>query len=156
MNCGQSSNAEIEDWKWGLDSLTVLFNIQALRERRRQLRRNMTPSEKILWNKLRNKQILNLRFLRQYGIGSYVLDFYCPKLRLAVEVDGPNHLVKSQIEYDKVRQETIENVSVTFLRFTNNMVLENIKQVVKEIKNKCVELTEKELYQMEHSTCRNS
>jgi len=66
------------------------FNKKEMQERRRQLRRNMTYSEKLVWIYLRKKQ-MHIRFLRQYSIDNYVVDFYSPKLKLAVEIDGDVH-----------------------------------------------------------------
>ncbi len=57
-----------------------------------EMRREMTPAEEVLWEALRKKQFLGLRFRRQHPVGLFILDFYCPALKLVVEVDGPNHL----------------------------------------------------------------
>ena len=100
----------------------------------------MTKAEKLLWEKLRNRKIHNQRFLRQFSIGSYVVDFYCPKLRLAIEVDGSTHSTKDEIEYDKHRQEEIENLGIVFLRFYNDEVFKDINKVIENIKNKIVEI----------------
>ena len=67
-----------------------LANNKILKERRRELRRNQTPAEKIVWTFLRSRHLSCLRFVRQYSLGPYILDFYCPKLKLAIELDGPS------------------------------------------------------------------
>ena len=67
--------------------MTQIFNKLTEKEKRKILRKNITASEKIVWTYLRRKQILNERFLRQFSIDYFVLDFYCPRLRLAIEID---------------------------------------------------------------------
>ncbi len=71
--------------------MTSIFNRQQDKEKRRDLRRNMTKAEVLLWLQLKSRKMLGQRFLRQYGIDAYVVDFYCPKLKLAIEVDGESH-----------------------------------------------------------------
>ncbi len=77
-----------------------LRNDPALKQRRRELRRNQTDAEKSFWANVRNKQFFGLKFFRQYSIGPYILDFYCPALKLAVELDGGQHLQCENQEYD--------------------------------------------------------
>lgn len=92
----------------------------------------MTKAEVYLWLQLKNKKILGQRFLRQYGINTYVLDFYCPKLKLAIEVDGATHLSEDEIRYDKHRQEEIENLGIRFLRFWNHEVYDDLYNVLEK------------------------
>lgn len=66
-------------------------NDPVLKQRRRELRRNQTDAGKALWMKVRNRQLFGLRFFRQYSIGPYILDFYCPMEKLAIELDGGQH-----------------------------------------------------------------
>jgi very-short-patch-repair endonuclease len=73
--------------------MTQLFNKHTEKEKRRILRKDTTASEKIVWTYLRRKQILSERFLRQFSVEYYVLDFYCPRLRLAIEIDGDSQLL---------------------------------------------------------------
>jgi len=102
----------------------------------------MTRAERLLWSQLKGKKISNTRFLRQYGVGSYVIDFYSPQVRLAVEIDGATHSSEDQKEYDTQRQSEIETLGIHFLRFTNqevyyylDSVLEKIKAKIHELKN---------------------
>jgi very-short-patch-repair endonuclease len=74
--------------------------------------------------------------LRQYGIASYVLDFYCPKLRLAVEVDGKNHLEAKTKSFDEKRQMEIETLGIVFLRIKNELILNNVNNVVDMIERR--------------------
>lgn len=74
-----------------------------------------------------------LKFIRQYGVGSYVIDFYCPKLKLAIEIDGDSHFQERAEEYDKKRQKFIEQFGIKFLRVTNTDIYENLDGVTEEI-----------------------
>ena len=82
---------------------------------------------------LKGKSLSNHKFRRQYSVGPYVLDFYCPNLKLAIEVDGATHATAKEITYDQTRQKYIESFGIRFLRFTNIDVYENVDGVVEEI-----------------------
>jgi very-short-patch-repair endonuclease len=110
-----------------------IYNKKKFQERRRALRNNMPKSEVVLWSKIKNRQIHGERFLRQYGVDQYVLDFYCPRLKLAIEVDGDSHFMPGAEEQDKARQEYIEALGIHFLRFINVDILENIDGVCQRI-----------------------
>jgi very-short-patch-repair endonuclease len=120
--------------------MTETFNKKELQARRRALRGNMPKSEVILWSKLKSRQMHGERFLRQYSVDHYVLDFYCPRLKLAIEVDGDSHFVPFAEEYDKERQEYIEAFGIQFLRFTNTDVCENLGGVCQTIYDKIEEM----------------
>jgi very-short-patch-repair endonuclease len=83
--------------------MTKIYNKKNHKEKRRRLRKNMTKAEVFLWLELKNRKILGQRFLRQYGVLSYVIDNYCPKIKLAIEIDGPTHITDEEIENDKIR-----------------------------------------------------
>jgi len=94
-------------------------------------RKNPTPAEKHLWQVIRNRQIANLKFRRQYVIENFIVDFYCAELRLIIEVDGAIH--DTQILHDTVRQERLEAYNTTVLRFRNEQVLEETDFVLNTI-----------------------
>ena len=96
-----------------------------------ELRKEMTPAEKVLWNRL-NKSQLGVRFKAQHPIDIFIADFYCHKYKLIVEVDGEIHL--SQKEDDENRTAELERFGLTVIRFTNDEVLNNVEKVVEEIK----------------------
>ena len=121
--------------------MTKIFNKISEKEKRRLLRKNMTKAEVLLWIELKNKKVGRQRFLRQYSIGSYVLDFYSPKIKLAIEVDGVTHLSDEEIAYDKHRQKEIETLGIQFLRFRNDEVYNDLYNVLEKIKAKVKELT---------------
>jgi len=102
-------------------------------EKRRELRKKETKFESILWDKLKNRKFMNLKFRRQYGIGDYIVDFYCPKLKLVVEVDGEIHDIKEVLEYDKVREAFINGLGIKIIRFKNVEIIEDLNDVLKRL-----------------------
>jgi very-short-patch-repair endonuclease len=123
--------------------MTKHYNKQNEKEKRRILRSNSTVGEKLLWSYLRRKQICGERFLRQYSVDQFVIDFYCPNLHLAIEVDGPIHFKSSDtIEYDKARQKYLENFHIKFLRFLDDEVKINLEKVLKIIEEEVKKLQE--------------
>jgi very-short-patch-repair endonuclease len=113
--------------------MTKVYNRESEKYKRRMLRKNMPQAEVILWSKLKGKGLDGYRFRRQYSVGKFVLDFYCPKLKLAVEIDGDSHFVEGAYERDKERRKIIETFAITFLRFTNKEISENIDGVLSKI-----------------------
>jgi len=102
-------------------------------ESARILRKNMTVHEKLLWGRLKLKQICGVRFRRQHPIDFFIADFYCHEARLVVELDGEVH--KAQREYDDGRSAEMERYYIKVIRFTNSEIEENIENVVKSIEN---------------------
>ena len=113
--------------------MTRFYNKRKVKGSRRYLRRQMPPAERLLWLYLRNRKIKGFKFRRQYSIGRYVVDFYCPKARFVIEVDGPTHLTKKARIYDRQRQQKIEHLGIKFLRFNNPDVYQNIEGACKRI-----------------------
>ena len=109
------------------------FNNRKLKGRRRELRKNQTDAEKVLWSKLRGQRFGGLKFFRQYSVGPYILDFYCPKLRLAIELDGGQHAEPTRQEYDEARTEHLTTKEIRVLRFWNNQVLTETDAVLQRI-----------------------
>ena len=102
-------------------------------KRARDLRQRQTEAESVLWELLRNRKVGNYKFRRQHPIGSFFVDFYCHEALLVIEVDGKIHLRPDVQQYDIERQEFIEARGIKVLRFTNEYVLEQSEQVVKDI-----------------------
>jgi very-short-patch-repair endonuclease len=100
-------------------------------ERARNLRKNQTEMEIQLWRKLRRKQIKGIRFRRQVPIGPYIVDFFCPKLKMIIEVDGGRHASR-RIADDK-RTVWLEANGYSVLRFWNNEINENLDGVIEKI-----------------------
>ena len=115
-----------------------LYNNKTLKIRRQELRNNQTEAEKLLWKFVSKNKILGLRFLRQYSIGPYILDFYCPKIRLGIELDGKIH-EKSKL-YDKDREKYLDGLDIKIIRFQNDEVLKDTKEVLDKLQNKIKQL----------------
>jgi very-short-patch-repair endonuclease len=118
--------------------MTKHYNKKEIQNRRRYLRNNMTCSEKLVWMFLRRQQ-LNERFLRQYSVDNYIIDFYCPKLKPAIEIDGDIHDLKRQKMHDKIRQEYLERLGIKFVRIKNEDLLNNPNKAFERIENKIKE-----------------
>jgi very-short-patch-repair endonuclease len=113
--------------------MTELYNKTSEREKRRLLRNNIPLAERIVWEKLRGRQVEGCKFRRQYSIGAFVIDFYAPELRLAIEIDGDSHFRDGAQAYDYERQVFLESKGTQFLRFTNQQVYEDLEVVLKMI-----------------------
>ena len=98
-----------------------------------ELRKNMTPWEKKLWYEFLREQ--SPRFLRQKPLGSYIVDFYCPTLRLAIEVDGGQHYEPEGMERDAIRTAELGSMGITVLRCSNADIKENLSGVCSSITN---------------------
>ena len=111
-----------------------LHNLQNLKERRKKLRKEMTPAEAFLWTKLSNGKLDGRKFRRQHSIGSFVVDFYCPSEKLSIELDGSPHFTEEGIENDKRRTEYLRTVGINEIRFENAEVFEFTNEVLNKIK----------------------
>jgi very-short-patch-repair endonuclease len=111
-------------------------NDPALKERRRELRRNQTDAERAFWQQVRKQQFLGMKFFRQYSVGGYILDFYCPAVKLAVELDGGQHNLPDGKEYDSIRTGFLEAHGIQVVRFWNSDVLCNIQGVLERLSEK--------------------
>ena len=101
---------------------------------RQTLRNNATSAEAILWRALKGKQVEGLKFRRQFGVGPYVIDFYCPEIRLGIELDGGVHKESYTKEYDEMRTEFLAENRIRVLRFENEVVYNNIEGIIEAIK----------------------
>ena len=110
-----------------------LYNQNWQEGRRRALRNGGTKSEAVLWAKLKGRQSDGLRWRRQFGVGPYVLDFYCPARRLAVELDGAGHSDPDQRAYDAERTAYLNRVGIRVLRFPNRAVFHDVTRVLTAI-----------------------
>ncbi len=112
-------------------------------EKARGLRKNMTNTELLLWNKLKNRELFAVKFRRQHPIDIFVVDFYCHELKLAIEIDGGIHLIKEVSEYDDGRTHDIEDFGIKIIRFSNDQVINDIDNVLLGILNIINELAPK-------------
>ena len=109
-----------------------LNNLIGLKNNRKELRNNLTPAEAKLWFYLKSSQ-LGEKFRRQHSVGSYILDFYCPRKKLAVELDGSPHDTEQGYQNDQKRTEYINKQGIKVIRFENKEVINNTEGVLIEI-----------------------
>ena len=89
-----------------------------------------------MWKNLQGSRLDGKKFRRQHSVGKYVLDFYCPECRLAVELDGEAHFTSIRAEYDVARDEFIRSLKIRTVRFENRLVFENLESVLETIKER--------------------
>lgn len=106
-----------------------------MQARARQLRCEQTPAEALLWEHLRNRRFMGLKFRRQHPLGRFVADFYCAQHRLVVELDGAVHQKRG--EYDDLRTEELEAKGYRVLCFTNSQVVQDLEWVLEQIARAC-------------------
>ena len=116
------------------------FNKSEVKTKRRKLRQEQTYAEKVMWLHLRNRRLLGIKFRRQYSVDQYIIDFYAPELKLAIELDGSVHELPEQKEHDKVRQKYIENYGIRFIRITNDEFLGNPNKTFDKIEREIKKL----------------
>lgn len=106
----------------------------------RNLRKNQTSAEKIIWNKLRNRQFNKLKFRRQHIIENFIVDFYCEKINLVIELDGDVHAYNNKINQDKIREEFLKDKGFNIIRYTNDDIYSNLDSVLEDLWTKCKKL----------------
>ncbi len=111
----------------------TLHNQKRLTPVRRNLRKILSEPERKLWYFLRDNQLQGYKFRRQYSIGRYVVDFYCHKARLAIEIDGDSHYTSATKKYDDERTAYLNSCNIRVIRFTNVEVMKNVDSVVMSI-----------------------
>jgi very-short-patch-repair endonuclease len=106
---------------------------KSLKEYSRKLRKNMTDVENLLWWKIRNKQLKGYQFYRQKIMGNYIVDFYCPKAKIVVELDGGQHYTEEGKLKDLQRDKYMKDIGLKVLRFSDTDILDNLSGVVEKI-----------------------
>jgi very-short-patch-repair endonuclease len=101
-----------------------------LKNRARHLCKNMTDSERVLWSRLRGKQMFGIQVYRQKPIGEYIVDFFIPKAKLVIEVDGSQHSVSENVARDQRRDAYMNSVGLQVLRFNSNAVLKETARLL--------------------------
>ena len=109
------------------------MNKTEIRNLSKNLRKNQTEAEQILWSKLRSRQLSGFKFRRQHPLDHYILDFYCSETHLAIEIDGGQHIEKENIERDNDRTAYLNQKGIRVIRFWNNDVIEHLDEVLTEI-----------------------
>jgi len=125
----------VPDYYFHADCATVDFA--------RRLRKKMTPSEKLQWERVRMKNIRGVKFRRQHPMEFYVADFYCHEARLVIEVDGPYHEKKDQQQHDENRTAELDRFDIRVIRFTNDEIRHHLGSVLQKIRQEIEERMEK-------------
>ena len=108
------------------------YNSPTLKSFRRDLRKHGTPAEGGMWNYLKGRQVGGLLFRRQYSIDNYILDFYCPAIKVALELDGESHM--AHLDEDRGRdQYLLERYGIKTIRYENRHVFERPQQIINDI-----------------------
>ena len=113
----------------------LIHNLKSTKDRRKELRGNLTPVEALLWKCLQRSQLAGKKFRRQHAIGPFIVDFYCTECRLGVELDGAGHKTILGNERDAARDLFLARFNVRILRFENRLVRENLQGVLEAIKH---------------------
>ena len=112
--------------------MKIHYNLK-LKKLARELRNNSTLAEVLLWNQIKARKLKGYRFMRQKPIGNYIVDFFCSKLKLVIEIDGQSH--DGKIENDQIRQKKLEALGLSFLRFYDRDVKKNMSSVLQVIEH---------------------
>ena len=121
------------------DNVSMFYNAKPhIFEKAKALRNNMTNSELTLWEKLKGKQMLGLRFRPQHPIDIFIADFYCHPIKLVIEIDGGIHKTTEQKEYDIGRTAELNYWGIEVIRFTNEEIENKVNQVIKGIEQTCI------------------
>ena len=110
-----------------------VFNKTDIFLKRKDLRHNMPEPERRLWARVRNNQLNGYKFRRQYSIGDYIADFYCPSKKLAIELDGESHYQAGIKKKDRVRDNYFLQFNIRILRFTNLEIMKNLEGVLGKV-----------------------
>ncbi|ENW24864.1 hypothetical protein F925_01520 [Acinetobacter lwoffii NCTC 5866 = CIP 64.10 = NIPH 512] len=106
----------------------------------KSMRHTATNAEKLMWQILRAKRFMNLKFRRQHVIQPYIVDFYCHEIGLVIELDGSQHGMDDAVEYDDERTKFLEALGLTVVRYWNHDVLGRTDVVLEHLWQVCIEL----------------
>ena len=112
-----------------------IHNLPEVSQLRTNLRRRLTPAEARLWTLLKGSRLGGRKFRRQHSVGPYILDFYCPSERLAVELDGEGHFTLPAVTHDADRRRFLERYGIRVIRFENERVFKNEQFVLERIRS---------------------
>jgi very-short-patch-repair endonuclease len=117
----------------GITEPAMLFYNLKLNKFSRDLRKNMTDAEKMVWSRIRRRQLKGFQVYRQRIIGNYIVDFYCPESKLVIEIDGGQHFTDKGIKNDRIRDEYLDKEGFRVLRFSDREIFENLGGVIERI-----------------------
>jgi len=110
-------------------------NLDYLKDYRRNLRKKLTPAEASLWSLLKSKQAFGLKFRRQTSIENYIVDFYCPKYNIVIELDGEPHFTQEQADKDQKRDKRLKELGHIVLRYENQIVFDHPDFIIGDLKS---------------------
>jgi very-short-patch-repair endonuclease len=110
--------------------IVQMLNPKKTKKQRQYLRNHMTKWEVRLWNDLKGRKMFGFKVRRQYGIGNYILDFYCPQLKLAIEIDGDVHYLKEKVKKDRMKDEFLKSEKIKVIRIENLDFEEDYESVI--------------------------
>ena len=113
-----------------MSGLMSVFNIKSQKAKRKELRNNSTSAEAVLWRGLNGRQLDGKKFRRQHGVGPYIVDFYCPECRLAIELDGQGHFTEFGGLYDLRKDAYLKTHGIRVIHFENKAIFEDIENVL--------------------------
>ena len=116
-----------------MKNITTRHNVKEQTDLRKSLRNNATIPEAILWRRLKGKQVNGLKFRRQFGVGPYILDFYCPEIRLSIELYSKLHNTYFAENNENISTRFLNENNIREFRFKNDVVYHNIESIVEEI-----------------------
>ena len=111
--------------------MTEYFNKSKYKQRRKYLRNNPTNAEKLLWSVLKGRNLGGYKIRRQQGVGKCVIEFYCVEKKLEIKVGGKTHDIEESSEYDKIREEFINNFGIRIFRIRNEIIEKIINKLLK-------------------------
>ncbi len=132
VNCVDKCPHFFKGGTGGITKIMLFYNTE-LKQLSQQLRSNMTDAERLLWSKLKRKQLKGKQFYRQRIISDYIVDFYCPKANMIIEIDGGQHYTEEGLKKDKMRDEYMKGQGFKVLRFSDKEVFKNLKGVIEKI-----------------------
>ena len=117
-----------------MDRRRLIHNVQSSNDRRKELRQTLTAAEALLWINLKGRNLNGKKFRRQHSIGPYIVDFFCPECRLAIELDGAAHMTDNGTDADERRTQFLQRFNVRVIRFENKAVFEDLEDVLEDIR----------------------
>ena len=106
-----------------------IFNLKKSKPLKDGIKKEMTAEEKQIWNYIKDRKLYNLKFKKKSEMGKYIVNFYCPEIEFAIDIDNEKHTKK----YEKTRDEYLHSIGITCLRFTSSYIKSNLEEVIKEI-----------------------
>ena len=106
-----------------------IFNLKKAKTLKSKIKKGPTAEEKQIWNYIKDRKLYNLKFQKQYEMGRYTADFYCPEIEFAIQIDNDKHTKK----YEKIRDEYLYSIGVTYLRFTSSEIKSNLEETLEKI-----------------------